>query len=125
MRRIAVEHIADQHERLAVLFAHVTGYANAPGEHGENLVASIVALHELLMAHFADEEWFMEDIRYPQLSGHRWQHEVMAKQASEIIAAVRAGTDTLPEQVALLHEIVVDHTAEADQDFLRFHQVSK
>jgi len=66
----------------------------------------------------------MEDIGYPQLSGHRWQHEVLSKQASEIAEAIRAGTETLPQQVAMLHENVVDHTAEADEDFLRFHELS-
>ena len=55
---------------------------------------------------------------------HRWQYEVLAKQANKIVAAIRAGTETLPQQVALLHDIVVDHAGEADQDFLRFDELS-
>ena len=115
---VHLEHIHAQHENLKRLFAQVS-------DTGQDVGSVVLLLDQLVLAlreHFADEEWFMEDIAYPELNGHRWQHETLLADAEAIRANLREGQATVAGAVRVLDAVVVDHIEHTDSEMLRYFE---
>jgi hemerythrin len=63
----------------------------------------------------------MLSIGYPEASGHRWQHEVLAADLQSIVQVIAGRANANAEEVvASLRTIIVDHMDHTDAELMRF-----
>ena len=111
---VLLQRIDAQHSRLLRILKEISEARLVRAGHPVTLVL-LEGLRELLLEHFRDEEAFMELIGYTELSGHKWQHDILLNDFLRIEADVRAGKRELSlEDLRELGAIVHDHTNESD-----------
>jgi hemerythrin len=74
--------------------------------------------------HFRDEEQFMKDMGYPELEGHRRQHDALLAQFNELSAKVVKDPAQLSALQTFLADWIADHTLNQDQRLHRFIEKS-
>jgi hemerythrin len=117
---LALHHIGEQHSRLLDLFHQLSNVAMLP-DGPASAMDLLEELRDLLLAHFRDEDRFMEGIGYPELAGHKWQHELLATDLIHIVAAAnRRGRRLSVDDLQKLRVIIQEHADEADADFIAF-----
>lgn len=108
----------EQHERMQRLFHEVAAVMVA--EKHPSLYVLIEELVRVLGEHCRDEETFMRQIGYPEISGHQWQHEVVLGDAERIRVGVQDGAITLADAVNGLRAIVIDHMKDTDSEMFAY-----
>lgn len=117
-----LEQIRDQHDRMKQLFHDLEQALTSVSVDRLAVLSRIDELIALFEEHFRCEEQFMASFEYPQLSGHRWQHEVLFADLLNIRAAVSDGTDVAPLDILhKLRNIVIDHMTEADTEMIDYY----
>jgi hemerythrin-like metal-binding protein len=107
-------------EQHALIREKLHDVSNALMLPDSDIVGILQGLRDLLLPHFRDEEALMEQVSYPEVSGHKWQHEALTAGLIHVIASVRGGRMLTTKDFRILRAICEDHTNEADGDFVAF-----
>ncbi len=91
---VGVTEIDTQHQRLVAIINELHD-AMAVGHGKEALVKVLDELVRYTVYHFATEERLMKTHNYAERVGHEGQHHDLVKTASELQAAVKAGSANL------------------------------
>jgi len=73
--------------------------------------------------HFDREEAFMRDIRYPDLSSHKTDHDLLMAEYTELLLAVRSGGAKAlgPDTLDALKRWLMGHVLDADKQLATFY----
>jgi hemerythrin len=71
--------------------------------------------------HFSAEERMLENVKYPELSGHRKQHESFVKQLLDDVQGFKGGQKFAPNNfVRFLRDWILSHIAVEDIKYSRY-----
>jgi hemerythrin-like metal-binding protein len=119
--------IQREHENLLNVFQAIEELKGAelpPEVNKSQLLNLLQTLVTTLSEHFQTEERFMGSFDYPQLHGHKWQHEVLLEHVQALQKEIENGTKVSPARlVSELRHLVVDHTHMTDSDFIAHYIV--
>lgn len=113
--------IDQEHQHLLELANEVVRFRSS-GERLERVREALVALYDYVKTHFAHEEEYMAQVRYPGLPAHRVLHEAIIHEMN-VMMRESPQLDTLVYKLKrLMKSWVLDHIQQADRqigDFLR------
>ena len=95
---LGVSAMDNQHKNLIKLINRYFDASKQP----PNKTANSKLLDELIqytVTHFADEEKYMESIKYPGLTEHKFQHKGLVTRALEVKKAFDAGNGAIDQEV--------------------------
>jgi hemerythrin len=70
--------------------------------------------------HFLSEENLMEDIHYPEIEEHRYEHRMLLAQIAEIINGSRRQQNNLDDIVDFLFRWFALHTTQVDKRLIHY-----
>jgi hemerythrin-like metal-binding protein len=111
---ITLKLIEKHHEELAA-FVHDAG---RPQSLSESDVEKLLSDTE---RHFLAEEAFMASFDYPDLGGHKWQHEVLLNDLRNLVSEVRehGGIAASAKSMYVLR-LLLEHNLEIDNEFIQY-----
>jgi hemerythrin len=123
--QLGVEHLDDQHRRLAGLLNSLLQACDCAGadagdeEHGRRVAGLLDELYSLTQQHFRDEEDLMRAEGFPGLAGHAREHQMLLGEfKSTLIARLREACCNMdPQTLAALRSWFVVHIARSDREF--------
>lgn len=111
-----VELIDQQHEHLIGLL-NSTHYARIGGSSRESLASLLDELIDYATYHFATEERYMQENRYPELENHAMEHEKFSARVVAFQNDFAAGNVDLTLDVLLfLKNWLTNHIMETDKE---------
>lgn len=103
-----------QHRQLFDLINGLQQRVSAGADRGDAYEA-LKAMVDFALEHFADEELFMQQIRYDGIDNHRWQHRNFASKVAEMSVAWGEGKEISANQILLfLKDWLLDHILTED-----------
>ena len=105
--------IEAQHEQLLDLLHLLARFVDRPEAAHEayRLLADLKALFE---EHCRDEEALMAEVEYPNFTGHRWEHQILLQDLTDVTDAVGSASALNERQLRVLHTVISDHMVETD-----------
>ena len=111
---IGNDQVDKEHMKLISLANLVLNFSNA-GEEATIIKKAVFTLYDYTKTHFANEENYMEEVRYEHLEEHKALHVNIIKEMNTIMK----GTTRLDELVNKLKELmsvwVIDHIVTEDK----------
>lgn len=81
----------------------------------------VLQLQEETRQHFRDEEAFMRNHEYPQVSSHHREHALLQAELSDLIREIEEGKRRLDiETLTSLKYWLIDHVIDSDMDIARY-----
>ncbi len=92
------------------------------GRGKEVLGPTLDGLVSYTVTHFANEERYMTQHKYPALAAHKAEHDALAKQVAEVQAKYKAGASAAlsMEVMAFLKNWLVKHIMGSDKAYTPF-----
>jgi len=107
--RIGHEAVDKQHRRLFEIINDLQQKASS-GAGRDAAIQAINSLVDYALEHFADEEELMDQIRFPSLIPHRWQHHSFVGRVADMALEWGEGKETSVEDILLfLKDWLFDH----------------
>jgi hemerythrin len=117
---VQIPAIDAQHQRLFALAAELHS-ALSQGKGYTVLEQSLASLVDYTKVHFATEEQFMGQYRYPQAGEHKTEHDKLTAQVLNLQKRFRAGENTLSlSLMVFLKNWLEQHIAGSDQQYSAF-----
>ena len=116
---ITTDVLLQQHARLEQVFQEIAGIVALPDGHPTTNVL-IGELVRILREHCRDEQTFMRQMDYPNISGHQWQHETLLSDAELMRAGVNDGVISLATAVEGLRTVINDHKVDTDAEMFAY-----
>jgi hemerythrin len=114
---VQIPEIDAQHQRLFLLAAELYA-AMSQGKGKTVLEQSLARLVDYTKVHFAAEEQFMGQYRYPDAAAHKVQHDQLTAQVLDLQKRFRAGENTLSISLMMfLKNWLEQHIAGSDQQY--------
>ena len=111
-----------QHLEIHRLIQALMGLPEGPGSAAET-EARLNQLTEKIMAHFMAEEEFLAARQYPDLAGHRTEHELLFEHIwAKLIRRHAPNPPPLARVVQDVAELIRDHQQTVDQDYAAWLQ---
>ncbi|MCG8046994.1 MAG: bacteriohemerythrin [Candidatus Thiodiazotropha endolucinida] len=121
---LGIDEIDQQHLHLVELINQVadsvmTQYSESNNDGGA--MRLVLQLQEETRQHFRDEEAFMRNHEYPQVSSHHREHALLQAELSDLIREIEEGKRRLDiETLTSLKYWLIDHVIESDMDIARY-----
>jgi hemerythrin len=114
---VQIPKIDAQHQRLFALASELHA-AMAEGKGKAVLAQSLAQLVDYTKVHFAAEEQFMSQYRYPDAAAHKAQHDQLTAQVLDLQNKFRAGNAALTVSLMMfLKNWLERHIAGSDQQY--------
>lgn len=119
---LGLDQVDDHHRHLVALLNKVyRDFNNGVLKHSMTRV--VEELIDYAIYHFAAEEHWMSEHRYPELAEHRRQHDYFKQRIEEIRRDLTDGNGQLSlEVLTFLKNWVSNHILDSDADYGRFVQ---
>ena len=113
---VGFDHIDDQHKKLVDMINElIQGCKN--GDAKEVVMKIFEKLADYVKIHFADEEKYLTDVIYPDLTAHKKQHQELLFELVGHVAAVEAGSTAIDDFVKFLKDWLLTHIAMSDKKY--------
>lgn len=114
-----IERIDRQHQAL---FEAVNDLAESfhQGRSAEQVQRSLAFLEGYVAEHFADEEAYMADAGYPELTAHRELHQALTAQVHDLQERLRQNEVITLDVTIFLADWLKHHIEDADMGYVRF-----
>ncbi|MCU7944827.1 MAG: bacteriohemerythrin [Candidatus Thiodiazotropha sp. (ex Cardiolucina cf. quadrata)] len=121
---LGIDEIDQQHLRLVELINQVADSVmtqNSESNDDGGAMRLVLQLQEETRQHFRDEEAFMRNHEYPQVSSHHREHALLQAELSDLIREIEEGKRRLDiETLTSLKYWLIDHVIESDMDIARY-----
>jgi hemerythrin len=111
--------IDDQHDHIFKLL-NALQFADSSGDGARTADLLLEHLHSYLTRHFAREERFMAERRYPKLHSHKRQHKECIQRLSDFLALVNAKVMHAADCAPFAREWLHNHLLGSDRQFARW-----
>ena len=117
---VGIAQIDEQHKKLFRLVNELNDAMQA-GKAAEVIGGVFTALVEYTRTHFAAEERLMSAHAYPDIAGHKKQHEELTKQAEELAAKFKqTGIAPTIQVSAFLRDWLKNHILGTDKKYVPY-----
>jgi hemerythrin len=111
----------DEHHKHLIQLLNITYDGFVHGAGNDELSAVLDELIDYATYHFAAEEHWMKEIRYPEIAAHIKEHEIFILRVLEFYQDFRAENSHLTlEVLQFLNSWLKSHILETDADYSRF-----
>ena len=111
-----------QHKELYEFVKEIT-HMNLSFAHSKKLKPFLRELLLFMNRHFSDEEEFMSQINYPNLSEHKKIHRQIILEIEEIIIKESKTLNTMSKKMEeVVKNLVFKHTANEDSKIAKFYE---
>ncbi|MBT3013449.1 MAG: bacteriohemerythrin [Candidatus Thiodiazotropha sp. (ex Lucina aurantia)] len=121
---LGIDEIDQQHLHLVELINQVADSVmtqNSESNNDGGAMRLVLQLQEETRQHFRDEEAFMRNHEYPQVSSHHREHALLQAELSDLIREIEEGKRRLDiETLTSLKYWLIDHVIESDMDIARY-----
>ncbi|MBT3040939.1 MAG: bacteriohemerythrin [Candidatus Thiodiazotropha endolucinida] len=121
---LGIDEIDQQHLHLVELINQVADSVmtqNSESSNDGGAMRLVLQLQEETRQHFRDEEAFMRNHEYPQVSSHHREHALLQAELSDLIREIEEGKRRLDiETLTSLKYWLIDHVIESDMDIARY-----
>jgi hemerythrin len=113
--------IDEQHHELVRLI-NTLYEACLSGETTDAFKTALKGAVDYVKVHFADEEKFQEQIKYPDVAAHKAEHTAFVQKVLETLRDFEKGSTFVPNTfVRFLKEWVLTHIAISDQKYADYY----
>ncbi|MEW7986183.1 MAG: bacteriohemerythrin [Candidatus Thiodiazotropha sp.] len=120
---LGIDEIDQQHLHLVELVNQVADSVmtqNSESNDDGGAMRLVLQLQEETRQHFRDEEAFMRNHEYPQVSSHHREHALLQAELSDLIREIEEGKRRLDiETLTSLKYWLIDHVIDSDMDIAR------
>ncbi|MBW9266213.1 MAG: bacteriohemerythrin [Candidatus Thiodiazotropha sp. (ex. Lucinisca nassula)] len=121
---LGIDEIDQQHLHLVELVNQVADSVmrqNSESNDDGAAMRLVLQLQEETRQHFRDEEAFMRNHEYPQVSSHHREHALLQAELSDLIREIEEGKRRLDiETLTSLKYWLIDHVIDSDMDIARY-----
>ncbi|MES9823448.1 MAG: bacteriohemerythrin [Candidatus Thiodiazotropha endolucinida] len=121
---LGIDEIDQQHLHLVELVNQVADSVltqNSESNDDGGAMRLVLQLQEETRQHFRDEEAFMRNHEYPQVSSHHREHALLQAELSDLIREIEEGKRRLDiETLTSLKYWLIDHVIDSDMDIARY-----
>ncbi|MES9922963.1 MAG: bacteriohemerythrin [Candidatus Thiodiazotropha endolucinida] len=121
---LGIDEIDQQHLHLVELVNQVADLVmtqNSESNDDGGAMRLVLQLQEETRQHFRDEEAFMRNHEYPQVSSHHREHALLQAELSHLIREIEEGKRRLDiETLTSLKYWLIDHVIDSDMDIARY-----
>jgi len=117
---VGIDMVDEDHKKLLSLINQLQTAAHYQTDN--TLIESTLNdLVDYTKYHFSREEQLMEQNNYPDLAGHKEQHEAMVKQVTEFINEYRVdNTRTIDNVISYLKTWLINHIKGTDREYIPY-----
>ncbi|MBX7192613.1 MAG: bacteriohemerythrin [Sandaracinaceae bacterium] len=118
---VGIKQFDDEHKKLVGMVNELFDGVQA-GRGKELLGPTLDGLVSYTVTHFANEERYMTQHKYPSLAAHKAEHDALTKQVAEVQAKYKAGASAAlsMEVMAFLKNWLVKHIMGSDKAYTPF-----
>lgn len=120
---VNIAELDDQHRELMRLYntLHESLVHDPPEKTSRTKIATLDALMDFVLHHFAAEERYLESINYPDLEGHKRLHREFSDKIFLLQQDIAANKPVLATSlIKFLRNWILEHIASVDRKYAKF-----
>lgn len=120
---VKIAELDDQHRELMRLYnnLHESLIHDPPEKTSKTKIATLDALMEFVLHHFAAEEKYLASINFPDLDGHKRLHREFSDKVLQLQQDIATNKPVLATSlIKFLRNWILDHIASIDKKYAEF-----